>query len=59
MQSCKTSAVHMLPVGDRSLLSWGTAEQGQLLPALLGTPSIDQKKLEKLKIAFNCTFKGP
>lgn len=59
MQSRKTSAVHMLPVGDRCLMSWGTAEQGQLLPALLGTPNIDQEKLEKLKIAFNCTFKGP
>lgn len=37
----------------------GTAEQGQLLPALLKTASIDQEILEKLEIVFNCTFKGP
>lgn len=38
---------------------WETAELGQLLPAFLGTSGIGQEKLEKLKIAFNCTWKGP
>lgn len=59
MQSRKTFVALILPLGDRSPMSWGTAEQDQLIPALLGTPSIDQEKLEKCKIAFNCTFKGP
>lgn len=46
MKSWKTSAVHILPMRDRSLMSWGTAEQGQLLPDLLKAPSIDQEKLK-------------
>lgn len=40
---CKVGKLllHTCFQGVRSPMSWGTAEQDQLIPALLGTPSID------------------